>query len=357
MKPIKDCTIIEVASVLAGPAVGMFFAELGARVIKIENPLTKGDVTRSWKLPVEDPDMDVSAYFASVNAGKEHVFLDLTSFEGQEKLHQLLGVADVLITNFKHGDSQKFGLEANVIREKYPKLIIGQIEGFTFEKNRTAYDVVMQAECGFMSINGQEDSGPLKMPVAFIDILAAHQLKEGILLAYIDLAISGKGSIVSVSLEDAALSSLANQASNYLMTGHVPKLLGSLHPNIAPYGEVFNCKDGYTVILAIGNDKQFQNFCELLQVPSRELSPYVKNIDRVENRENLASLLEPYIRAMNRDDLMEKCHRKRIPIGAIRALDEVLAKPAAKTLIWETIESGVTTKRMHSVAFRVKSNE
>jgi crotonobetainyl-CoA:carnitine CoA-transferase CaiB-like acyl-CoA transferase len=238
LNSIKELTVIELSTVLAGPSVGMFFAELGAKVIKIEHP-TIPDVTRSWKLPYEQHDVPVSAYFSSVNYGKSYLTLNLLDTDDYSNFIELIKNADILLTNFKRGDDHKLGIETKKLQQLNKRLIIGKISGFGEESDRVAYDLILQAETGFMSMNGTTDSGPVKMPVALIDILAGHQLKEGILLALMDRQLTGKGSEVSVSLYDAAVCSLANQASNFLMTGHIAKRMGSLHPNIAPYGELF----------------------------------------------------------------------------------------------------------------------
>src|SRR5690606_24722143 len=159
----------------------MFFAELGAKVVKVEHPL-HGDVTRSWKLPSEDENAEVSAYFSSVNYKKEYRKLDYTKAADRQEFLDLVASADILLTNFKVGDAEKFNLTTEVLQGVNPKLIHGRISGFGQDSDRVAYDLILQAESGFMSMNGTPESGPVKMPVALIDVLAAHQLKEGILV-------------------------------------------------------------------------------------------------------------------------------------------------------------------------------
>jgi len=230
--------IVDTSTVLAGPSVGTFFAELGATVIKVENA-SSYDVTRTWKLPSEDKNSPISAYFSSVNYGKKYIQLNLKNAHDLKQFKELIKVADVLISNFKKGDVEKLGIQDAILRNCNPSLIIGKINGFGKDSDRVAYDLILQAETGFMSMNGTPESGPVKMPVALIDVLAAHHLKEGILLAMLKLKTTGKASTISVSLYDAAVSSLVNQASNYLMNNHIPERIGSLHPNISPYGELF----------------------------------------------------------------------------------------------------------------------
>jgi crotonobetainyl-CoA:carnitine CoA-transferase CaiB-like acyl-CoA transferase len=224
---LKHLTVIELASVLAGPAVGMFLAELGAKVIKIENP-DGGDVTRQWKLPSEDGQSEVSAYFSSVNYGKQYQSINLKTTEGKQAVLNLMATADIVLTNFKSGDDIKLGLDYETLNALNPKLIYACITGFGPNDSRTAFDVVLQAEAGLMYMNGAPESGPIKWPVAVIDLMAAHQLKEGILLALLQRERHGLGAKVSVSLYDAAIASLANQATNWLMAGHIPQRLGSL---------------------------------------------------------------------------------------------------------------------------------
>jgi crotonobetainyl-CoA:carnitine CoA-transferase CaiB-like acyl-CoA transferase len=261
----KKLKIIDLSTVLAGPSAGTFFAELGAEVIKIEHPNNK-DVTRSWKLPNEDKDSEVSAYFSSVNYKKHYRFLDLKQPNDHQELMQLVENADVVLMNFKRGDQEKLGITDEELRTQNNALIIGKISGFGDDSDRVAYDLILQAESGIMSMNGTPESGPLKMPIALIDVLAAHHLKEGLLLALLEKATQSNysGQTVSVSLYDAAISSLVNQASNYLMGGNIPKPIGSLHPNIAPYGELFTTKDGVQITFAIGSNRHFQLLCQEL---------------------------------------------------------------------------------------------
>ena len=182
MDHFKGLKVVELASVLAGPAVGMFFAELGADVLKIEHAGLGGDVTRSWKLSSEKEE-SISAYFSAVNYHKKIVFKDLKNQEDNQWVKNQLLQADLVIANFKPGSAQKLGMDFDTLKKLNPRIIYGEITGFSGGVKRPAFDVVLQAETGFMSMNGTPESGPVKMPVALIDVLAAHQLKEGLLLA------------------------------------------------------------------------------------------------------------------------------------------------------------------------------
>ena len=354
LNSISNLKVLDLSTVLAGPSVGMFFAELGASVVKIEHPSIP-DVTRSWKLASEEIDSPVSAYFSSVNYGKTYLSLNLTNEKDHAQFLELVKDADILLTNFKWGDDRKLGLESKSILEINPRLIIGKISGFGDQSDRVAYDLILQAETGFMSMNGTKDSGPIKMPVALIDVLAGHQLKEGILLALMERQLTGKGREVSVSLFDAAVCSLANQASNYLMTGHVAQRIGSLHPNIAPYGELFKTKDGATLTFAIGSDNHFEKFVTELGFPELARDArFIHNQQRLENREILFSLLETLIYPLDSEQLLANLHLKHVPCAKVKALDEVFQAEEAKALVLSEEIEGKATKRVRTTAFKLK---
>ena len=353
---LKDLLILETASVLAGPAVGMFFAELGARVIKIENPKAGGDVTRNWKLPSEDPNSPVSAYFSSVNYGKEHRFLNLKDVKDRAEFDELLAKTDVLITNHLADDAEKLGLDRKRLQMINSKLIHGHIRGYAEDAGRPAYDVVLQAETGYIGMTGTDAEHLAKIPVALIDILAAHQLKEGLLLALLHRASTGKGAYVEVSLEEAALTGLVNQATNWLMAGHVAKPLGTLHPNIAPYGELFSCADGGKIVLAVGSDAQFQKLCgtlDLVQVANA--TSFLHNADRVKNRGALAKALAPSIASMERNVLLDLLQQAGVPAGAVRPIDQALSTATALRMVNEEDIDGVRTARIRGNAFRIET--
>ena len=339
---------------LAGPAVGMFFAELGARVIKIENARTGGDMTRHWKSTAEDSEASISAYYSSVNWGKEVLMLDLKTPEAQAKVHALAAQADVVIANFKPGSGAKLGMDYQSLKKINPSIIYGHISGFDLSSTRPAFDVVLQAESGYMSMNGTHESGPVKMPVALIDALTAHQLKEGILCALLQREQTGKGAFVHASLFDTAVASLANQASNYLMTHRVPQRMGSLHPNIAPYGETFDTADQQQVVLAVGTDRHFATLCQLLDVSALSNDArFATNKARVANREALRQLLANRIVLHSRDQLMALLLEHHVPAGAIRNLETVFAQPEAQRLVLESTIESQPSKRVKTVTFEI----
>lgn len=352
----KDLKVIELASVLAGPDVGMFFAELGANVIKVENKTSGGDVTRYWKSKNEDSSKNVSAYFSSVNYNKIYLSLDLNNINDRDSVYSHLKEADIVITNFKPGASLKLKMDYESIKKINPSIIYGEINGYGNDSKRSAYDVVLQAETGFMSINGTKESGPLKMPIALIDVLAAHQLKEGLLIALLQKEKTNKGAYVEVSLYDAALASLKNQATNWLMGRFVPEPMGSLHPNIAPYGETFLTKDKKLIVLAIGSNNHFKRLLEILD--ANEIindDRYSNNQNRVKNRESLSQKLTPYFLLETQNKIIKKLIENDIPAGAINNIQEVFEqKKAAELILEETIE-GIKTKRVKTAIFKITS--
>lgn len=351
----EDLIVIDCSTVLAGPSVGTFFAELGASVIKIENPAIP-DVTRSWKLSSEEKNTPVSAYFSSVNYKKAYRKLDFKNPDDLSQLTELIRNADIFLSNFKKGDAEKFGITDDFLHSINPKLVIGKISGFGTESDRVAYDLILQAETGFMSMNGTPDSGPVKMPVALIDVLAAHQLKEGILTALLQRTKTNKGQTISVSLYDAAICSLANQASNYLMEGHIPQRIGSLHPNIAPYGEIFSTNDGKPITFAIGSNKHFEILCDFLGLSELVSDDrFATNVNRVTNRTLLQELIQEVISRFEAAEILEFMHAHFVPAGLIQNLEEVFQNPESQHLIkTENIENK-ETKRVSQIAFQFKS--
>ena len=348
----EDLIVVELACVLAGPAVGMFFAELGANVIKIENKTTGGDVTRTWKLSSENRNSQVSAYFSSVNYRKKYIFLDFNDASDKNILINYIQQADVLIVNFKVGDDIKFGLDYNAIKSSNPKIIYAHLTGYGPHNPKVAYDIVLQAETGFLSMNGNKNSEPVKMPVALIDVLAAHQLKEAILLALIKRNKNNCGSYIHLSLYETAISSLANQASNYLMQNHIPQPIGTLHPNIAPYGEIIYSSNNIPFVLAVGSNRQFQSLCQILncKLIANDID-YCTNDLRVKNRIKLIEILNQNSKQLNSDYLNQEMINKNVPFGKINTLDTVFENPMAQQMIREENIDGINTKRVTSIAF------
>lgn len=330
---LKDLLVIELASVLAGPSVGMFLAELGADVVKVEHFAAGGDVTRTWKLGSESLDDDRPAYFCAVNWGKMSLGVDLRLPAGRAIIHDLARKADIVVASYKPGDAAKLQVDADTLMALNPRLIYADLTAYGGDDPRVGFDAIIQAEAGYTYMNGQPDSAPTKMPVALMDLLAAHQLKEGILLALLTRGRTGQGQRVSTNLLAAGLASLANQAANWLVAGHVPQRIGSEHPNIVPYGTIYTTADGRAIVLAVGNDAQFAALCVCLGLPAlAQAADYIHNADRVRNRAALNALLAAAIALRPRDVLLAELHAARVPAGPVHDMREACAQPQAQAL-------------------------
>ena len=355
-KFFEGLKVVELASVLAGPAVGMFFAELGAEVIKVENPLTGGDVTRRWKLPNESPDAALSAYYCCVNYQKKVRFINLKTTEGQAEVYALAKEADIVISNYTGRDAGKLGMSYEALARLNPRLIYAHLTAFGEEVERPAFDVVLQAEAGYLFMSGEPGREPSRMPVALIDILAAHQLKEGILLALLRRQQTGQGAYVSTSLLESAIASLANQATNWLMAGFIPQPMGSQHPNIAPYGDIFLTRDQKALVIAAGTERQFQTLCRCLQLPELPNDDrFSTNAQRVKNREALNTFLSRSFLEYTREEALQILLAEEVPAGCIRNMQEVFEQPKAQAMVLEEPgPGGERTKRVKTVAFQVR---
>lgn len=334
-QPLAGFRVLELASVLAGPSVAQFLAELGADVIKVENCRTRGDVTRGWRLPGDQAD-EPSAYFACCNLGKRSIALDASVDRGRSLCQKLAAASDVVVASYKPGDAEKLGLDAASLRARNPRLVYAQITGYGLDDPRVGYDALIQAEAGFTFMNGEPgpDRKPTKMPVALVDLLAAHQLKEAIILSLWRRDRTGEGAHVYVSLMGAAVASLANQATGYLCAGAVPQRMGSDHPSICPYGTAFTDKDGQPLVLAVGADAQFRNLCEVLGCAELALDErYKTNVARVAHRTELTSILAEHIGKLQRADLLNKLNAKKVPAGAIADMPTVFSTPQAQSLV------------------------
>ncbi|MDY6821404.1 MAG: CaiB/BaiF CoA-transferase family protein [Deferribacterota bacterium] len=333
-KPLSGIKVLELASVLAGPSVGMFLAEVGATVIKIENPKTYGDVTRAWKLPTEDPKTDISAYFTSINWGKKSLSLDLSNPKGLEILYHLAKISHIILVSYKPGDAEKLKVDYNTLKRYNKSIIYVHITGYGLKNSRAGYDAIIQAESGFTYINGEPSRPPVKMPVALMDVLAAHQAKEAILLSLLQEKHKNDGAYIDVSLLQSGVSSLINQATNWLVGGVIPKRMGSEHPNIVPYGKIFYSKDGKPIVLAVGNDKQFTSLCKILGEPELANDKrFINNHERVKHREELYSKLQNLILKYNRDSLLHQLHKMIVPAGGVYNMKEVFEQSEAKELL------------------------
>lgn len=342
--------VLELASVLAGPLAGTALAARGATVTKVERP-PHGDVTRSWRTKSEATSRTESAYYASANAGKQIVWQDLATPEGQAWLAGALAEHDVVVQNFKAADLEKFGLQPEQIAARYPHLIHVRLVGFSSAPDRLAYDVVVQAETGFMYMNGEPGAPPLRMPVALMDVLASHQIRAAVLEGLLGRAQGLGGCYAEVSLEESGISALVNQATNWLINGQRPAAAGSLHPNIAPYGDLLKCSDGW-MVLAVGSDRQFQELCAVLGHPEwAEETAFASNPDRLVHRTRLMELLNEAAGARTRAELDAAFLAVGVPAGVVRGVDEVFA--AGSTGAAMLIEDAAG-QRPSPVAYQIK---
>ncbi|MEZ4911081.1 MAG: CaiB/BaiF CoA-transferase family protein [Saprospiraceae bacterium] len=354
MGVISALKVLDMSSVLAGPLTGSFFAELGCKVTKIENKTIGGDPTRQWKLTTEDSNSDFSAYYASANYGKEIIMLDFKNEDDLEKLWTLIQAHDIIISNFQRKVSEKFGLSPKAIQNKFPDKIIAQLSAYDYDDPRPGYDLVMQGETGWISMNGIDQNHMAKLPVALIDIIAAHQMKEAILMAVLKKYQSGEGSIIHVSLYKSALSALANQASNYLMAQHIPKPMSTLHPNIAPYGDTFTTSDGELVLLAIGSDAQFAKLWVSLNLGEIIDSRFILNSDRVRYRNEMVTILTERIKSVSLAEFTGLMNKNNLPWSKIHNLKDVFESEQGKKIVLEYNLNEIVAKAVSQVAFSIE---
>lgn len=329
--PLTGLKVIELARILAGPWAGQTLSDLGAEVIKVESP--DGDDTRQWGPPFVERDGDRSAaYFHSANRGKASVTVDLRTEAGQAQMHELLADADILIENFKTGGLAKYGMDYASLKERFPKLIYCSITGFGQTgpyAHRAGYDFIIQGISGLMSITGEPDRQPQKHGMAITDIFTGVYSTTAILAAVHQRNSTGVGQHIDMALLDCAVAITGNQAMNYLTTGVAPSRLGNAHPNLTPY-EVFETSDGH-LIIATGNDGQFQRLCDLLGLEGMGTDPdYASNSDRVANRAAMNTRIEAATRMRTREDLLAACEVNNVPVGPINTMEDMFNDPQVK---------------------------
>lgn len=325
--PLKGLRVIELARILAGPWAGQTLADLGAEVIKVESRI--GDDTRTWGPPfVKTGDETNAAYYHSCNRGKQSVSLDFKDDADLQKLKDLIATSDILIENFKVGGLDKYGLDYNTLHNDYPSLIYCSITGFgqtgPYAK-RAGYDFLMQGMSGLMSITGEPEGQPQKVGVAVTDIFTGLYAVIAVQAALRSRDTTGIGQHIDLSLLDVATATTANQAMNYLTTGISPNRKGNNHPNIVPYCAV-STKDGH-IILAVGNDNQFENFSKIFDADWYQKDKFSTNPARLKNRDELLNLIEKNTRNFSSLTLLSECEKFGVPAGPINTLEEVFNDP------------------------------
>ncbi|MGB0959191.1 MAG: CaiB/BaiF CoA transferase family protein [Halocynthiibacter sp.] len=328
MSPLEGLKVVELARILAGPWIGQSLADLGAKVVKVE--AETGDDTRSWGPPFIERDGDkTAAYYYAANRGKDAVVADFRTPEGQAYVRELIADADILIENFKVGGLKKYGLDYDSLKEINPRLIYCSITGFGQDgpyAKRAGYDFLIQGISGLMSITGEPDRQPQKVGVAVTDVVTGLYGTIGILAAVEQRHRTGKGQHIDMSLLDCATALLANQAMNYLATGESPMRKGNDHPNISPY-QVLPTADGH-IILAVGNDGQFQRFCTVMERPDLAAhADYLTNGARVENRVALTAEIERATAEWPSAKLLAALEAATVPAGPINSIGEAFKDP------------------------------
>ncbi|MEW5845620.1 MAG: CaiB/BaiF CoA-transferase family protein [Bacteroidota bacterium] len=356
--PLFGIKVLELANVLAGPSVGVALAEMGASVIKVENLLTNGDVTRTWKLTTEDPKTDISGYFSCVNWGKKSIALDLNKPEGLDVVYRLAKVCDIVLVSYKPGDAEKLKVDYKTLMQHNKSIIYAHITGYGLKNMRAGYDAIIQAESGFTYMNGEPGGEPVKMPVALMDLLAGHQLKEAILLALLNRERKGEGAYIETSLIKAGVAALANQAANWLVGNKIPERMGSEHPNIVPYGKIFYTRDGKPLVLAVGSDKQFAELCSILGKPELAADErFATNFNRVKNRAACNEAVQSLIAQFDRDPLLAELEKRSVPAGGVYNMKEVFEIPEVQDLVMDgKTTSGMPIKGLRTVAFSMGEN-
>lgn len=333
-KPLEGIRILDLSRILAGPWCSQHLADLGAEVIKVEHP-ERGDDTRGWGPPYPEGCKD-AAYFMCANRGKRSVGVDIAHPEGQAVIRELVSTCDVVLENFKVGGLKRYGLDYQSLKEIKPDLIYCSITGFGQSgpyANRAGYDFLLQGMGGLMSITGHPDGaeggGPVKVGVAVVDLFTGMYAATSILSALIGRGRTGEGTWIDISLLDVQVSMLANQAQNYLASGDSPGRLGNSHPNIVPY-QAFASSDGH-IILAVGNDLQFQRFCDVADVPLLASDErFSTNRKRVQNRELLVPQLERLIRAKPSAFWLRALEKQGVPCGPINSIEQVFEDPQVR---------------------------
>jgi crotonobetainyl-CoA:carnitine CoA-transferase CaiB-like acyl-CoA transferase len=326
--PLDGVTVLDASRVLVGPFCTMQLGDLGADVVKIERP-DGGDQTRGWHPPTYG-DSEESAYYMSINRNKRSITLNLASEGGRSLFRDLASEADVVVENFRVGQMEQWNLGYEDLRKANPDLVYCSLSGYGEwgpDRDRPAYDIIMQAEAGMMSITGAEDGPPVRVGVAIADIGAGMYAAQAILAALLERELGdGTGQKVDVSLLDGQVAWMTYMASNYFATGDPPKRMGSKHPTIAPY-QAFETEDGY-VVVAVASENIWPRFCEALDRPDLvEHSQFATNADRVANRDKLDPLLAAEIESYTTAEIVALLEKHDVPASEVRDMEDVFSNP------------------------------
>ncbi|WP_151448043.1 CaiB/BaiF CoA transferase family protein [Lacisediminimonas profundi] len=335
IKPLAGIKVLDLSRVLAGPWAGQILADLGADVIKVERP-GEGDDTRTWGPPffeARDGGKIGAGYFLAANRGKRSIELDLSTVDGRATVEELSKHVDVVLENYKTGTLSRYGLGWQDLEKLNPKLIYCSITGFGQtgpRSNEPAYDFLIQAMGGLMSVTGVPDgepgAGPQKVGIPIVDLMTGVYGACAILAAIVDRNANGKGQYIDMAMLDVQVSVLSNQAMNFLLSDKAPVRTGNAHPNIQPQ-KVYSCLDG-DMIIVVGNDKQFAGLCEALEIPDLALDQRFKeNSARVENKLALHGILDQIFGSRERSVWLERLSKVGVPAGPINTIPEVFKEP------------------------------
>ncbi|GFE50483.1 hypothetical protein So717_22360 [Roseobacter cerasinus] len=328
--------VLDLSRILAGPTATQILGDFGATVIKVENPKTNGDDTRSWgpnyARNADGTPTDLSAYFMAANRNKLSISVDLSTEEGQETVRALAARADVVIENYKPGGLEKYGLDHATLLARHSQLVYCSISGFGQtgpNREQPGYDLMAQGYGGIMSLTGDPEGPPTKVGVGIADVMCGMYAAIGILAALRHRDATGEGQHIDLALVDAQMAWLINEGTNYLTSGKLPVRRGNAHPNIVPY-DAFPCADGH-LLLAVGNDAQFARFCDAFGMPQVAADPaYTTNLARIENRVALTEIITQALKDISRDNVLARCHAVKVPAGPIHDVAEALTSDQAQ---------------------------
>lgn len=332
---LDGLVVLDLSRILAGPTATQLLGDFGATVIKVENPKTGGDDTRTWgpnyAMGADGEPTDLSAYFMAANRNKRSVAVDLTTVEGQKIVRRLAARADVVIENYKPGGLKKYGLDAETLCAAHPALVYCSISGFGQtgpNRDQPGYDLMAQGYGGIMSLTGAPEGPPMKVGVGIADVMCGMYATIGILAALRHRDATGEGQHIDLSLVDAQMAWLINEGTNYLTSGRLPERRGNAHPNIVPY-DAFELSDGH-ILIAVGNDAQFARFCDAIgRAGLASDARFQTNQARIENRSVLIPQLADALIGFGKAELLSKLHAVKVPAGPIHTVAEALSSDQA----------------------------
>lgn len=328
--------VLDLTRILAGPTCTQLLGDLGAEVIKVENPATGGDDTRGWGPPnvcdTNGQPTDLSAYFMAANRNKKSVSIDISTELGQQQVRALARSADIVVENFKPGGLAKYGLGPDDLLTRQPGLIYCSISGFGQtgpNRDKPGYDLMAQGFGGIMSLTGEPDGAPMKVGVGIADVMCGMYATVGILAALRHKERTGEGQHIDIALVDSQLAWLINEGTNYLESGDLPQRRGNGHPNIVPY-HVFAVADGH-VIIAVGNDSQFARFCDFLGCADIVTDArFATNLARTQNRDALLAVIGPRLAARPLAAVIAGLEARKVPVGPVNTIDLALGSDQAQ---------------------------